>query len=155
AFGCLGALVLMGVLDGVSAMLAVAALAAAAAFAFALGRSETERRAPGLPRFAHLARQPGLLMLALLALALGNAAIYPQGLEIVFAKGRVETPDVVEHTQWNSYSRIRAEKIVQQSPAMWAASSAMPPVEIDQRSMNIDGEAGTTMFRFAGNPGEV
>ena len=155
AFGCLGALVLMSTLDGVSAMLMVGALGAVAAFAFALGCGEAEWQALGLPRFVHLLRRPGLLTIALLTLALGNAAIYPHGLVLSFAKARVENPDVIEHTRWNSYSRIRAEKIVHWGPAMWGASPAMPPTEIDQRYMNIDGEAGTTMFRFGGDLGEV
>jgi hypothetical protein len=155
AFGCLGALTLMSTLDGVSAMLMVGAVGAGAAFAFALGCGETEWQALGLARFVRLLRRPGTLTVALLALALGNAAIYPNGLVLSFAKARVENPDLIEHTQWNSYSRIRAEKIVHQGPAMWGGSPTMPPVEVDQRYMNIDGDAGTTMFRFGGDPSEV
>jgi hypothetical protein len=155
AFGCLGALAIMSTLDGVSAMLMVGALGALAALAFAHGCGDTEWRALALPRLARVLRRPGMLAVALLALALGNAAIYPNGLELSFAKARVESPDIIEHTQWNSYSRIRAEKIVHQSPAMWGASPAMPRTEIDQRFMNIDGDAGTTMFRFGSDPGEV
>ena len=151
SLGCLGALVLMSTLDGVSAMLMVGALGASAAFAFALGCATKECQTLALPRFAHLLRRPGILAIALLALALGNAAIYPHGLDLSFAKARVEDPAVIEHTQWNSYSRIRAEKIVHDAPYMWGASAAMPSVEIDQRHMNIDGEAGTTMFRFGGD----
>jgi hypothetical protein len=155
AFGCVGALALMSTLDGVSVMLMVGALGACAALAFALGCAELEWQALALPRFARVLRRPGMLALVLLALALGNAAIHPHGLVLSFAKARVETPDVIEHTQWNSYSRIRAEKIVHQGPMMWGGSSAMPPIEIDQRYMNIDGDAGTTMFRFSGDLGEV
>jgi hypothetical protein len=155
AVGCLGALALMNSLDGVSVMLMVGALGASAAFAFALGCPETEWQALVLPRFTRLLRRPGMLTVALLALALGNAAIYPHGLVLPFAKARVETPDVIEHTQWNSYSRIRAEKIVHTGPAMWGGSSTMPSIEIDQRYMNIDGDAGTTMFRFGGDLAEV
>ena len=155
AFGCVGALMLMSTLDGVSAMLMVGGLGASAALLFALGSNEMEWKAVELPGFTHLLRRPGLLAVALLALALGNAAIYPNGLVLSFAKARLEDPELIEHTKWNSYSRIRAEKIVHGSPAMWGASSAMPPTEIDQRYMNIDGEAGTTMFRFSGDPAEV
>jgi hypothetical protein len=31
----------------------------------------------------------------------------------------------------------------------------MPRVSIDQHARNIDGDAGTTLFRFAGDPHEV
>jgi hypothetical protein len=155
AFGCLGALTLMSILDGVSAMLMVGALGASAAFLFALGCSETEWHALELPSFVRLLRWPGMLTVALLALALGNAAIYPNGLVLSFAKARLENPEVIEHTQWNSYSRIQAGKIVHGGPAMWGASPTMPSTEIDQRYLTIDGDAGTTMFRFGGDLGKV
>src|SRR5215813_9722985 len=64
ALGCLGALVLMSTLDGVSAMLMVGALGAAAAFAFALGCAATEWQALALPRFARVLRRPGMLAIA-------------------------------------------------------------------------------------------
>jgi len=155
AFGCLAALALTSTLDGVSAMLMVGALGASAAFIFALDCGETEWRALELSRFARLLRRPAMLAVALLTLALGNAAIYPHGLVLSFAKERVEDPAIIEHTQWNSYSRIRAEKIVHGGPMMWGGSAAMPAINIDQRFMNIDGDAGTTMFRFSGDLGEV
>src|SRR5262245_39364388 len=151
ALGCLGALVLMSTLDGVSAMLMVGALGAAAAFVFALGCAEAEWQTLALPRFARLLRRPGMLAIALLALALGNAAIYPHGLDLSFAKARIEDPSEIEHTQWNSYSRIRVDKIVHGTPWMWGGSPVMPSLEIDQRHLNIDGDAGTTMFRFGGD----
>ena len=34
---------------------------------------------------------------------------------------------------------------------MWGPSPAMPRTEIDQRWMTIDGDAGTSMYRFGGN----
>jgi hypothetical protein len=155
AFGCLGALVLMSALDGVSALLMVGALGAAAALAFALGCLETYWQAPAVPRFAGLLRRPGALTVVLLALALGNAALHPNGLVLSFAKGKVEEPANIVHTQWNSYSRIRVEKMTHGSPTMWGASPTMPRVQIDQHALNIDGDAGTALFRFGGNLSEV
>jgi len=38
---------------------------------------------------------------------------------------------------------------------MWGASPTMPELEVDQRYMNIDGDAGTAMYRFSGNLQEV
>ena len=155
AFGCLGALVLMSTLDGVSAMLMVGALGAAAAFAFARGCNDAESRAIVLPRWLRMLHRPGVLLVAFALLALGNAAIHPHGLLLSFAKGKGEDPRIIEHMQWNSYSRIRAEKTAHNAPAMWGASPTMPELEVDQRYMNIDGDAGTAMYRFSGNLQEV
>jgi hypothetical protein len=155
AFGCLGALVLMSTLDGVSAMLMVGALGAAAALAFARGCSDAEARAVVLPSWLRMLHRPGALLVVFALLALGNAAIHPHGLLLSFAKGKAEDPRISEHMQWNSYSRIRAEKTVHESPAMWGASPTMPETEVDQRYMNIDGDAGTAMYRFSGNLQEV
>ncbi len=149
AFGCLAAFVLMSWLDGVSALFMIAALGAVASLAFRRGCDAQEREAA--PKWALGSRRPAFLATGLAALAIGNAAIQPHGLLLSFAKGSVEDPNLIAYQRWNSYSRIRAEKTVHQSAAMWAASPAMPYVETDQRWMNIDGDAGSAMYRFDGN----
>ncbi len=151
AFGCLGALVLISLLDGVSAMFMIAALGAAAAFAFRHGCDAVELKAVAPPKWALVLSKPTGLFIGLALLAVGNAAIHPHGLLLSFAKGHVENPQDIEYMRWNSYSRIRAEKTVHQSPAMWGPSPAMPRTETDLRWMKIDGEAGTAMYRFGGN----
>jgi len=153
AFGCLGALGLMSALDGVSAMLMVAALGAGAAYAFSLCGKPS--RAPALPRWVGVIHRPGLLVVLFAGLALGNAAIHPRGLVLSYAKGNIEGPNAFAHVQWNSYSRILTTKIVHTLPQMWGGSTTMPLNEIDQQYLNIDGDAGTAMYRFGGNLDEV
>jgi hypothetical protein len=152
AFGCLGALVLMNLLDGVSAIFMIAAFGAAAALAFHLAvhpaRSE---KAPAPAEWARVRGRPIILLVALVLLAVGNAVIQPHGLMLSFSKGRVEDPRDIAYMRWNVYSRVRADRTLRQSPAMWGPSSAMPRTEIDQRWMTIDGDAGTAMYRFDGN----
>jgi hypothetical protein len=145
----------MSTLDAVSAMLMVGVLGAAAAFAFARGFSDAEARAIALPRGLNVLHRPGVLLVVIALLSLGNAAIHPNRLLLSFAKGKVEDPRMIEHMRWNSYSGIRAEKTVHGWPAMWGASPAMPKFDVDQRYMNIDGDAGTAMYRFSGNLQEV
>jgi hypothetical protein len=151
AFGCLGALVLMSLLDGVSAMFMIAALGAAAAFAFRHGRDVVEQKAVAPPKWGLVLSKPAGLFIGLALLAIGNAVIQPHGLLLSFSKGYVENPRDIQYMRWNLYSRIRAEKTLRQGAAMWGPSRAMPGTEIDQRWMTIDGDAGTSMYRFRGN----
>jgi hypothetical protein len=152
ASGCLGSLLLLTLMDAVSAMLMIGALGAAAAWLFARGHDATQARAVVLPRGLGLLHRPLILAVGLLIAALGNAALHPHGLILSFAKGRLENPQSIDFMRWNSYSRIRVEKTINQTPAMWGPSPAMQwSTVIDQRFLNIDGEAGTTMFRFTGN----
>jgi hypothetical protein len=155
ASGCLGALVLLDVLDGVSAMFMIAALGAAAALAFRLGCDAAELDAAAPPRWTLVLDRPAGLLVALAALAVGNAAIAPHGLVLSFAKGSVENPRAIEYMRWNSYSRVRAEKTVHQDAAMWGQSPAMPRTLVDERWMTIDGDAGTAMYRFDGDMASV
>jgi hypothetical protein len=151
AFGCLGALALISLLDGVSAMFMVAALGAAAAFAFRQGCDVAERKAVAPPRYVGLLSKPAGLFIGFTLLAIGNAVIQPHGLMLSFSKGYVENPRDIEYMRWNLYSRIRADKTSHGVAAMWGPSPAMPRTEVDQRWMTIDGDAGTSMYRFGGN----
>jgi hypothetical protein len=149
AAGCLGALVLLNLVDGVSALFAVAALAAAAALLFRRGAQPAELTAAAPLKWTLLDR-PGSLCAGLLGFALVNAAIAPHGLALSFAKGYVENPQDIAYMRWNSYSRVRADKPVHNDAGMWGPSPEMPDVELDQRWLNIDGDAGTLMYRFDG-----
>ncbi|MGH6742357.1 MAG: hypothetical protein ACREDY_25575, partial [Bradyrhizobium sp.] len=153
AFGCLGALALMSTLDGVYAMLMVGAIGAAASFAFALAGRGTG--AVALPSWLGVLQRPGVLVIGLALLAIGNASIQPHGLRLTVAKGQIEDISNFEYVKWNSYSRIVAEKTVRTYPMMWGGSPKVQYSNIDQRYMNIDGDAGTSMYRFGGNIDDV
>jgi hypothetical protein len=150
AAGCLGALVLLNLIDGISALLAVAALAAGAAVLLRRGAQAAEGAAAAPPKWLLLHR-PGALFVVLAGLASINAAIAPKGLVLSFAKGVIENPQDIAFLRWNSYSRVRADKSVHNDAGMWGPSPEMPETIIDQRWMNIDGDAGTVMYRFDGD----
>ncbi len=136
-------------------MLMVSAFGATAAFVFALARKPTEPESAPLPQWASILHRPGTLGAVFAILALANAGIHPYGLVLSFAKGAVEIPRNVEWMQWNSYSRVRAEKTMHRIPEMWGPSDLMPRIEVDQRWMNIDGSASTSIYRFSGNLHEI
>jgi hypothetical protein len=150
AAGCLIVLILLQHIDGVSALIAVAAIAATAAACFAVARP------PGLPygntgspaRWA-VFRHPVLVAVCLVAATVLNAASQPYGLRLSIAHNRLETNDTPAALRWNSFSRIKASQATIGDPAMWGASPKMPKTEVSQRWMNIDGDAGTAIYRFS------
>ncbi len=152
AAGCLIALALMTWLDGVSALLAVGVIGAIAAACFRAARQQS--RDPLLPEPAvsrwFVPRHPMLLAAVLAALAGFNAAIEPDGITPVLVKDQIEAP-VPAAQAWNSYSRVRAEREFTGKPVMWGPSANLPNVTVPQRVMNIDGDAGTMMYRFNGD----
>ena len=70
-------------------------------------------------------------------------------------KGQIEDTQNILLLRWNAYSRIRAGVTVHRSPAMWGPSPMTPTTEIDQRLLSIDGEAGTYMYHFSGDLGDL
>ena len=153
AAGCLIALGLMTWLDGVSALFAVGAIGAVGAICFrAAWRAGDAGAAPELPVSRwFVVRHPELLVLGLIALTWLNAAVQPGGITPVLVKDRIEPPGPAAQ-QWNSYSRIRAfREQTNLPPIMWGPSPLMPNDKISQRMLNIDGDAGTAMYRFNGD----
>ena len=79
---------MMSALDGVSAMLMVGAIGALASCAFAHpGRDYAKNN---LPRWLGILQRPGLLAVVFALVALGNAALQPNGLHLTVAKGQIE-----------------------------------------------------------------
>lgn len=156
ATGCLLVLALLTWIDAVSALMAVAAIGAAAAACFAAARrADHDSRAFHLPVARHPAfRNPVLLVALFAAIAAGNAAIHPHGLVLTSVHNRLET-SAPAAVRWNSFSRIRAERPADEPPMMWGPSPHMPEQQISQINMNIDGDAGTPLYRFGGNLAEM
>ncbi|HLJ20805.1 MAG TPA: hypothetical protein VKU84_11435 [Stellaceae bacterium] len=151
AAGCLGVFGLLNLTDGPTAMICVAAIAALAAVCFngsGLGAAPTET----MPFAAQLLRvKPIFLGLLLCAVANGTT---DKGLQPIFVKGRVEAAaDAPMFTQWNTFSRIAVFDEGNQLPQMWGPSPAFNPEgwSIEQRRMNIDGDAGTVTYRWDGD----
>jgi len=154
ACGCLAVPLLLNFVDAASAVFFVAALAGLAGLCFRAAHGEI---APDdtLPNWRVL-RRPGLVAGALIALAVANAATR-YGFQPISAKfGAISVGTNYEFEKWNSFSRIAATRSRKSGPSLWGASAALPRgLMVEQRELNIDGFAGTTMPRFSGNTDAV
>jgi hypothetical protein len=153
AAGCLGVLVLLNNTDGPSAILWVGAIAAAGALCFSRsgigGAPETKQ-----PLDSILRHRVTIFVLILTCAVLNGLTDY--GLQPLVAKGNFEAGNTYVLRAWNTFSRVAVYPPVTQRPGMWAPSPKMPAgFEIEQRSINIDADAGTVAYRFSGNLKEV
>lgn len=101
-------------------------------------------------------RRPGLVAAALMALALANAATR-YGLQPISVKGGTIRVGInYEFEKWNSFSRVAATSSQKSAPFLWGASPTLPrDLIVEQRTLDIDGFAGTVMPRFSGNTAAV
>jgi len=152
AIGCIGVLLMLNIASGPTAILWIAALGAAAASMFAgAGSAATGFGAPqGAPELRY--RLPLLLAILLLAIInpLTDRGIYPS-----YVKDGIESPKTFAFQGWNSFSRVTLTHDTKSEPAMWGASSHMPPIIIQQQWMTLDGSAGTSMYKFGGKIEDV
>jgi len=149
--GCLAVLAVMSWVDGVSALLAIGGLGALAAACFrAAWRAGPDRPPHEAAGRWRVLRHPVVLAVLILAAAAGNAVVQPHGMAPFLVKDQLEIATPAAQ-QWNSFSRIRALQPETVSPGMWGASVHMPAVDVSQMLMNIDGNAGTVMYRFNGD----
>jgi hypothetical protein len=153
AAGCLGVLLLLNNTDGPSAILWVGAMAAAAALFFSKsGIGGAPQTKPPLDSL--LRRRTTILVLIVTCAALNGLGDY--GLQPLVAKGKFEAGDTHVFREWNTFSRVAVYPSATQKPEMWAPSPKMPRgLEIEQRSINIDADAGSIAYRFTGNLKEV
>jgi spermidine synthase len=151
ASGCLVILALLNWIDAVSALITIAALAAVAAVCFALAR-----RGIGdtLAPVTGLLQRPLFLVLLFGLLAGGNAAIQPYGLVLTTVHNKLET-GIPAALRWNSFSRVRADQEEMGAPSLWGPSPHTPDIQVSQRHMDIDGSAGTMMYRFDGDDSKI
>src|SRR5213594_533417 len=153
AVGCLGVLVLLNNTDGPSAVLWVGAIAAAAALFFSRsGIGGTPQTTLSLDSL--LRHRATIFVLIVICAVLNGLGDY--GLQPLVAKGKFEAGDTYIFREWNTFSRVAVYPPVTQQPRMWAPSPKMPhSLEIEQRSINIDADAGSIAYRFTGNLKEV
>jgi hypothetical protein len=171
ATGCLVVLVVLTFIDSVSALFFVGALGALAAIFFGSAHRAWAFLGDPLLPVARLRifSRPSILAAAFTLLALGNAAIQPYGLKLSIVKNGLESVSVEpgahgtrasEFVRWNSFSRVNVgpsdpDTPVASATTMWGPSSETPPLVIEQRLINIDGSAGTAMYRFDGDFGSL
>ena len=146
ALGCVGVVVVLNFLDGPSTMILAAAIASLAAIFFSRGAISPVELA-NLPSRAWLLRPlPIFICLSLLTIANG---LVPFGIRPIFVKGLMETSLLHRFEKWNSYSRIVATEPHETAPHLWGPSPKMPnDLSTTAAYVNIDGAAGTDMFRY-------
>jgi len=152
--GCLGALALLSNIDGPSAVLWVGVMAAAAALFFAASRiGSTPQQKPVMSGI--LTKRVAILVV--LALVATGNSLSDYGLQPLVAKGSFEGGGSYLFREWNTFSRVVVSATQATRPTLWGPSPKLEPDSfiIDQRPMNIDGDAGTTATRFSGNFEEV
>ena len=151
ALGCLGALALLNLVSGPSAVLWTAVLIAAGALLFAGPNVKGPGYGGLIP--AKLFHYRTVVFCALVILAAVNTVT--ESVRPTIVKHIIELPDTIAFEKWNSFSRVSVGKSETSSPALWGPSSRFVPQQIEQRGMSIDGGAGTALYRFSGNLDEV
>jgi len=150
ASGSVGALLLLNVTDGPSAVLCIAVIASVGAIAFSFSKiGELPEIKPALHEW--LWNRQWIFLLLLVA-----AVINPfleHGLQPIAVKGKFEFPGTHALRQWNSFSRVDVSPVFRGLPIMWGPSPKMFEKRwiADQVDLFIDGDAGTTAYRFDGN----
>ncbi|HKQ57938.1 MAG TPA: hypothetical protein VJY35_08715 [Candidatus Eisenbacteria bacterium] len=152
ALGCLGVLGVLQWTDAPSAILLIGATAAGASALFAgsgIGAAPADARVWGV------LRRPGVIAIVLLVLGVANG-LTRHGLQPVMVKESVERRSgEVIFEKWNSFSRVIAMRPLVVEPRLWGPSPTLPRLAVPQVWLNIDGDAGTTMFRYNGDPETV
>jgi hypothetical protein len=153
ATGCLVVLTVLILMDAVSALFLVGAFGALAAVFFSAARRAAGDSGPPLLLVARLRifARPAALVAILALLALGNSTIQPYGFKLSVVKNKIETAAPDSFIRWNSFSRISVDRSLSGPPQMWGASAVMPATAIEARHMMIDGDAGSSMYRFDGD----
>jgi hypothetical protein len=132
----------------------IGAIGAVAALMFGGGDNVTApaRRAP---LHGVLARR-GVIASALAIAALANGTT-SYGLQPVVSKGQFEGGGTYAYREWNTFSRIAVGIPYRGAPHMWGPSPRLDwnAYTVEQRGMNIDGDAGTTAIRFTGDFADV
>jgi hypothetical protein len=152
ALGCLATLGLLTYADTYTAILLVGAVGAIAAACFSASAQTAISPATGLR--ASRARPLATLVVVLLIAGV-NQVLGTHGLRPLVVKSRVEWTSQLTEERWNSFSRIAMEMRPNSEAFLWSGSPYAPKVQIDQGWLNIDGSAGTPIYRYDGNPAHL
>ncbi|HZA93583.1 MAG TPA: class I SAM-dependent methyltransferase, partial [Gemmatimonadales bacterium] len=151
ALGCLGALVLLNLVSGPSAVLWIAVLIATGGLFFAQAHLGHIPR--GRPVASRFFQYRGLVLGSLVVLAAANTLT--EAVRPTVVKDKIEQPGTIAYEKWNSFSRITVSQPEKAPPVLWGPSTRFTPEHIEQRWMNIDGGAGTAVYRFSGDLNEL
>jgi hypothetical protein len=143
--GCLAVVPLLdsGLFNASSLVLLASAVASVAAFCF-----------------ARLAGRTGWIALVLAASLFTGAWINGSrvnGIEVVYPKNRKlwAATGTVAESGWNSHSYVIVQKPVEEPTFMWGQGAAALPLRKPVAWIAIDGEAGTPITQWQGDPLEI
>jgi hypothetical protein len=153
--GCLVTLALLTLMDTYTAVLLVGAIGACAglAYRYAMPRAASPALQPKTRSAFFL--NPILALVMLVAAAGANQLLGTHGLRPIVVKNAIEQPNTFTEERWNSFSRIAMTMRPQSLAFMWSPSPIAPRPMMDQGWLNIDGEAGTPIYGFHGDPREI
>jgi spermidine synthase len=157
ATGCLVTLALLTITDTYTAILLVGALGGIAGLAFRKAtRLELVASGPNTRDVAqHPWLNPAIAAVVLLIAAGMSQLLGTHGLRPIVVKGRTERAYEFTEERWNSFSRIDLTMTPQSDAFMWSASKVAPHMQLDEGWLKIDGEAGTPIYHYAGDPREL
>ena len=147
ALGCFGVLALLDATTGPSAILWTALLPVGAAFLFAISVLNTAPLSAGV--FAQFRKARWIVLFAILLLCSSNEIF--GGIRPLMVKDAIEQPDRILFEKWNSFSRITVDHTKLSPPALPGPSPKVETSPVEQRWIEIDGVAGTGIYRFEGD----
>jgi hypothetical protein len=152
ALGCMAVVAILNVLDGPTSVIVAGAISGLSALAFAASAdAEARQRLKSRSWW----RRPAPIVSALLMLTLFNS-MTPIGIRPILIKDNLERSGLGVYEKWNSYSRVIAGHPYVAVPPLWGASPRLPAdTRVPQVALNIDGDAGTTMFSYGGTPDSI
>jgi hypothetical protein len=152
ALGCVVVIAILNVLDAPTAVIVTGAVSALSALFFAASASAEDRqRLKSRPWW----RKPAPITVTLLALAVFNA-LSPARFRPIMVKDTIEKSMSGTYEKWNSYSRIKASPPEIRFPYLWGPSPKLPAdMRVPMAEVNIDGQAGTSMFHYDGTRNSI
>jgi hypothetical protein len=156
ASGCLVTLAFLTLTDTYTAIILVGGVGALAALAFR--RAYRNQSAEGSVTPVERRRgwlDPAIALIALLVIAGCNQLLGIRGLRPIIVKSEVAKTHQLTQERWNSFSRIALKMRPHSDAFLWSASPLAPEVKLDQGWLDIDGDAGTPIYRFGGDPREL
>ena len=154
AAGCLGALLLLNMTDGPSAVLWIAFIGGVGGWFFA--KSAVGGTPDPKPPLHVFMRYRTAILVILLVSAFANGLTY-YGLQPLIVKENLEGGGSHIFREWNTFSRIAVYPTNTGSPGMWGPSPKFDGtrISVEQRLLNIDGDASAIAYRFSGNLDDV
>jgi spermidine synthase len=140
ALGCIGVILLLLVVDPVSATLGIGAFAAAAGWIMVRGSGDL--------RSLRLSGAVALTLTAAAVLHTGLAVSGSSHLGVFWAKGTAQMGTLFE--RWNTYSRIRVIALGESEPFGWGFAHPQTTA-VDQHILDIDAGANTVITRNDGD----